>query len=504
MNAQTNRFLRFTSCIVILLVLSFTVISATTTYAKGMVRSSSDSYNSTTNTDTKDETRASKSSVSTQRTSEPRVTQPEVKRDNAYTPPPSANYGRQNTNQADTGPRYSKPRYETGQNNTYTPQPNNGVNRNNSKDVRINTDNPYNYRQPGNTNNNQRTNDTNNRNNWTKPSDNTTNNRLNDTTNGIRTKSDNPYGYQKPDGINTRDSKPTIDRNNNDSGSNNRFGSERNPSNVKDIRTKDDISRNQTNNRQYNSRDLPSTRNVDKSFRLPNDPRKDYRKEYEDIGNIWHQRAERRESHPENRRHGLNINIIINNPIFSGYCYDYTPLYSYPSVYCYYYDYFPPYIYGDRIIYLEPYAHRVRYNELTIFLNNPDNYYASDPARRALNIALGDIEQAWEQKDIDRFMMYVRPKSSVAIFNKGDYSYSLDWLDYSNMTRDAMNSIDTQSFQFEKLTRRQNTGEITAYGRHKFYDWDGSLDTVYVRYTFERVSGEWYITEAETSNYKNW
>lgn len=501
MNAQKKSFIRFTACIAILFAFSFTVMCATNSYSKGIGQSSSDSgYRADDNANTKDEKIAVKSSGSSQRSSEVRTTQPEPRPANTNTPPPSSDYSNRNERPSNSGQRYSSPRNESAPNNTYRSPSNNGGNRSTPKDTRVQNDNPYNYRQPGNTNARDNL----------KRSDNT-GKIQNPNGNDTRTKSSDTENSRQPNVSNDRntwtrrDNQQGTDRNNNDSVKNNRGGINNNPSNVKDIRAKNDTGRDGSINRQMNPRDLPSTRNLGQGFKLPDDPRKSFRKEYEDIGSIWRQRTERRESHPDrDRGRGTNINIFINAPIYQGYCYDYQPLYSYPSVYCYYYDYFPPYIFGNRVHYYEPFEYRTRYNEITIFLNNPDNYYASDPSRRALDIALGDIEQSWEQKDIDRFMMYVRPKSSIAIFMKGDYGYSLDWLDYSDMTRDAMKSIDTKSFQFEKLTRRQRTGEITAYGRHKFYDWDGSLDTVYVRYTFERVSGEWYITEAETSDHKNW
>ncbi|MHB1459136.1 MAG: hypothetical protein ACYC0V_19690 [Armatimonadota bacterium] len=494
MNTLINRFISFTACIAILLSLSFTVIYATNSYAKGFGQTASDS-------DKKDDKIVNKSS-SPQQSSGVRTSQPAPKPANSYTPPPSATYNR-NDKPTNSGQRYSNPRNEPAPSNTYSSPSNNSR----SRDTKINRENPYNYRQPGNSDTRTKTgvsdntrlpNASNNRNNGTRSDG--ANNRTPTITNDNNTKN----RYQQPDRNNNRDNQPRIDRNNNDISTDNRDATNSKSPYVNDIRMKDDSKRSSSANRQFNLRDLPSTRNLGQDFRIPNDPRKEYRKEYEDIGNIWRQRSERRDSHRDgNRRHGININIDFN-PIFLGYCYDYRPLYSYPSVYCYYYDYFPPYIYGDRINYYDVFAHRVRYNEITIFLDYSDSFYVSDPSRRALNNALRDISQAWEQKDIDRFMMYVRPRSSIAIFNKGDYAYSLDWLDYSDMTRDAMNNIDTKSFEFERLTKRQRTGEITAYGRHKFYDWDGSLDTVYVRYTFEKVSGEWYITEAETSDHKNW
>lgn len=517
-NHTRKSYFGFAACIAVLLVPLIIAIFAASSYAKGVRQSRSDD----------DKKEVSKSSSNSQRNSEVRSNPPAPKPSTVNTSP-SVTYGNKNERPSNSGQRYSSPRNEPAPKKAYTSP---GTSNRSNSGTRVERDNPYNYRQPGNTTNrdtgkkpdttinqqNTPRNDTrtkindtsntrkpdvsNDRDSWNR-SDDAKDNRTSRKTTDIRTKSDNQPRNQQTDGITTRGNQSGIDRNTNDSGKNNRFGTGNNQPNIKDTRGND--GRNESSNRQFNSRDLPTTRNLGKDFRLPNDPRKNYRKEYEDIGNIWRQRSERRDTHRDrDRKHGSGINIIFNSPSFLHYCYDYRPLYSYPSVYCYYYDYFPPYIYGNRVLYYEPFAHRVRYNEITIFLNYPDDYYISDPSRRALNVALSDIEQAWEQKDIDRFMMYVRPKSTVAIFMKGDYSYSLDWLDYSDMTRDAMNSIDTKSFEFEKLTKRQRTGEITAYGRHRFYDWDGSLDTVYIRYTFERVSGEWYITEAETSSHKNW
>lgn len=248
---------------------------------------------------------------------------------------------------------------------------------------------------------------------------------------------------------------------------------------------------------------MPTTNKLPDGFRLPDDPRREYRKDYEDVGNIWRQRYNRRNYHEDNRNK-TNVNIFINNFNYPHYCYDYRPLYSYPSMYCYYYDYYPPYIYGSRIFFFEPFSRIRNFSEITIFMNYTDNFYYTDPFRISLNTTLRDIERAWMEKDIDRFSQYIQPRSYIAIFMKGNYNYSLDWLDYMDMTRDAMINIDTRGFRFDKVVRRQQTGEVVAYAIHKFYDYNNSIETMYLSYTFERIDGNWYITETGTSTYKNW
>lgn len=250
-------------------------------------------------------------------------------------------------------------------------------------------------------------------------------------------------------------------------------------------------------------RDFPTTAFLPSIFRNPNDPRPQYRKDYENIGGIWKNRYERRVHHYRDHD-AKQINFVFGAYSYPYYCYNYRPLYSYPSVYCYYYDVFPPYIYGNRVLFVEPYFHRRNFTHITILMNPRDNYYYSDPARRELDDTLEDIEVAWEEKDIERFTQYVRQGSSIAIFIEDEYAYSLDWRDYVDMTRDAMMNIDTTSFDFDKVVRRQETGEVTAFAKHRFRNWDGSTETIYISYTFERISGNWYITETQTSPYKFW
>ena len=260
------------------------------------------------------------------------------------------------------------------------------------------------------------------------------------------------------------------------------------------------------------------------------DAKASFRKDYEDLGQVWRQRSERRtppparsqDNHGDHNTH-IEINNYYNN--FPGYypyyAYDYRPGYAYPSIYCYYYGWFPPFIQGVRVIYISQH-HGMHYtyidlpNVVIINDSNPyyddDRYYLEDRNNDSLSSALADIRKAWTYSDVDRLMRHVRRDSRIDVFLRDEYSYSLDWRDYSEMTRDAMDNIDTSDFEFYRVRQRDNR-EVVAYGKHTYYDEDDNKrnddyyysrsvrnqKTVYVTYTLERIGSEWYITETGTS-----
>lgn len=109
-------------------------------------------------------------------------------------------------------------------------------------------------------------------------------------------------------------------------------------------------------------------------------------------------------------------------------------------------------------------------------------------------------------------MRHVRPASTIDVLLKGEYAYSVDRLDYCDMTLDAMKAIKTTSFKFYRIRKRCDY-EVVAYGKHIYYDdYDFNCDshsyydrspqkTVYVFYTLRRCGSDWYITEVGTSPY---
>ena len=245
-------------------------------------------------------------------------------------------------------------------------------------------------------------------------------------------------------------------------------------------------------------------------------PAGSYRKDYEDLSQIWRSRREKAESRRDsNRDHGgSHTNVNINFNFFPGsyryYTYDYRAGYAYPSLYCYYYGFFPPYIYSHRVYYIHRVFPAVVYVEIPIivFRDNYvdyDSYYSNGWRYRSVAEAVGDIEHAWERGDTDLLMDHVRRGDKIDISLKGEYAYSVDSEDYRDMTLDATKNIDTVSFEFYDV-KWHDSREAVAYGKHVYYDdydsENGDRKTVYVKYRLEKSGAEWYITEVGTSPYE--
>ena len=268
------------------------------------------------------------------------------------------------------------------------------------------------------------------------------------------------------------------------------------------------------------------------------DSRGAYRKDYESLGQIWRERHERRDTTSDSFQRGSagRSSVFVFPGSYRYYCYDYLPDRVYPSLYCYYYGLFPPYIYGTRIVYVYRGPTRFTYVDLPIILilqdcrDRDSSYYLETPYFRehcqyhSLSETLRDIERAWERRDPDLLMKHVRPFSTIDVFLDDEYSYSVDWQDYRDMTLDAMKNIRTTSFNFYRLRERSNS-DVVAYGKHTYrdeydprpaslmrtsyyltnastYHAGGIEKTVYVTYTIERRGTDWYIKEVGCSPHR--
>lgn len=239
-----------------------------------------------------------------------------------------------------------------------------------------------------------------------------------------------------------------------------------------------------------------------------------YRNDYADIGRLWKERQERRDSPSGYTRWGYYRSGRPYFPYpppcrYTYYHYDYLPGYVFPSVYCFYTGLVPPYVLGCRTFSIKCGNFRLSYTDLpsTILLCASRIDYSlcsTDRHYHTLSLALRDIARAWESGDADIIQRYVRRNSRIAIFLKGEYAYSVDRDDYYEMTLDAMKAIKTSSFEFYRL-RQRGPLEVVAYGKHVYYDdwyYYCPRKTIYVRYTFERQGDDWYITEVGTSPYE--
>ena len=182
-------------------------------------------------------------------------------------------------------------------------------------------------------------------------------------------------------------------------------------------------------------------------------------------------------------------------PSYGYYVYQYTPGYSYPPVYYYYGSW--PYIRGDRVVYVE--RPTVRYVEVPIAVNYDNHdYYLSAPSGGFVGRALSDIRQAWNTEDIGLIERHVSAEDKIAVYLKGEYSYSVGARDYLDMTRDAMRQVETVSFEFTRVNKRASD-EAAAYGRHEYVNEEGDKKVVYVTYTLHKHGTNWIITEVGSS-----
>lgn len=246
------------------------------------------------------------------------------------------------------------------------------------------------------------------------------------------------------------------------------------------------------------------------------------RRDYSNLGQIWQRRSEYRDNNwnsrqfrhahytlPEGQRDSLKPRFF-SIPRYRFYKYDYQQGYSVPSAYCLYNGYFPPYVASDRIIIIGRPNINYTYVEIprmAIDYNyswpNVSGGYVSPYS--SVSMALQDIRRAWEIGDAGLMLKHVPEDNKVDILLDGDYLYSLQWADYRDMTQDAMNAVQTDQFNFYKLQRRSD-GEIVAYARHTYRDYETDFDSVtntssivYMSLTLRQQGNDWYITTVNSS-----
>lgn len=231
------------------------------------------------------------------------------------------------------------------------------------------------------------------------------------------------------------------------------------------------------------------------------------RHRYELVGDSWRERNEHRKDLTEWQKHDSRsrwffdpfFHSFIHRPIhYSHYSYVYEYRHTYPSIYCLYYNYLPPYISGVRIYY-EPRPFFVfTVIDIPLYTTNYTGYYLDNRYDQQLTYTLRDIRRAWEANASALLLDHVRYGYRISVYLDGDYAYSIDPVDYAEMTRDAMDLLRTRNFEFYRVVQR-STGEVVAYGRHIYLDEDSREHDVYVSYTLERYGRDWYISEVGSS-----
>ncbi len=171
----------------------------------------------------------------------------------------------------------------------------------------------------------------------------------------------------------------------------------------------------------------------------------------------------------------------------------YAPGFSYRSVY-YSFGLFP-YLRVTRISTLS--YTTISYVTAPIYV---DNVYYRETRYAYLDETLSDIRSGWIAGRYDLVDRHVRSDRMISVLLDGQYDYSVSGEDYLSMTRDALGEIDTTSFIWNKV-RERSDGTLTAFGEHSFRS-SGTIRTIYVTYTLQRVGNSYYITEVGSSEYR--
>ena len=245
---------------------------------------------------------------------------------------------------------------------------------------------------------------------------------------------------------------------------------------------------------------------------------------------------------------------LLGGYYYGGYCNDGGGRHEYPSVYSNYGG-FPQYIYSPNVVVVSndcqpdystpplPF-----YTPVYQTMYNQNNYYVATPERvdelqaggaqakaalehaypaDSFQAAFADIAHAWTDGDIDLIRRHLRDNDTrVSVFLGGKYSYSIASSDFSQITRDALDKLHTDSFTFTRIRKLKN-GDVTAFGSHVYrasdtsdgadssgtvpFDQagDGSTDTdnlgtaktIYVSYTLRRYGTEWDIVATDSANH---
>lgn len=208
-------------------------------------------------------------------------------------------------------------------------------------------------------------------------------------------------------------------------------------------------------------------------------------------------------------RHFFTIDLGFYDP---WYCYNtgfYTGVrYYYPYYYCgpyvsgYYYSPFwcygnwaPVYIYPERVIVVEKrvYLHDVVDDDYDLY---------NSSTQSSMRDTMEDIKSAWLDADGGRLLQHINQAIPIRIYQKGVYKYSLEPDDFRDVTKDALNRVETAGFEWTNV-EKVSAEEVHLEAKHTFKDADGEKHVIRLNYTIEKAQGGWWITESGTEKWSD-
>jgi hypothetical protein len=121
-----------------------------------------------------------------------------------------------------------------------------------------------------------------------------------------------------------------------------------------------------------------------------------------------------------------------------------------------------------------------------------------DQTEPGLLNATDEITETFQNGNIDALVSLVDPNVSIAIYERGQYQYSMPSNDYVDLTRDAISAVQTSSFQLTYL-HQDAPLVFAASGKQVYKGQDGQSRAVYVSFVLQDMAGHWTLTQVETA-----
>jgi hypothetical protein len=128
------------------------------------------------------------------------------------------------------------------------------------------------------------------------------------------------------------------------------------------------------------------------------------------------------------------------------------------------------------------------------YLNDPN----LDQDEPGLSNALDDLTETFQNGNVDGIVSLIDPNTSIAIYFRGNYKYSMKAQDYVNLTRDAIKQISNPDFVIHYV-RQRSPNVFTVSGQQTYRDASGNVQTMWLSFVLQDISGEWTLTQAETA-----
>lgn len=121
-----------------------------------------------------------------------------------------------------------------------------------------------------------------------------------------------------------------------------------------------------------------------------------------------------------------------------------------------------------------------------------------DQDEPGLSGALDELSETFQSGNVDGLVSLIDPNTSIAIYFRGKYKYSMPSNDYVDVTRDAISAMTNVTFSIEYLHQR-GPGVFSAAGHQTYRDANGQDQTMWLSFVLQDISGQWTLTQVSTA-----